>query len=192
MKTIEIEEDLYRYIAAQTVQIGESASDILRRLLFAHAQETPFQAPQITPPTATAAVTKPGNPPAADSKTRVDDGADADVFVLLAHKGVTELGSTVERFVEILSTLAQVHARDFAKVLELKGRNRVYFATSKDALLAAGSSTNPKPLPGSDYWVVTNNNTQKKLTMLKEVAAVLGYSDAQAQQLGELMHPTLD
>lgn len=33
MKTIEVDEDLYRYIAGQTKHIGESASDILRRLL---------------------------------------------------------------------------------------------------------------------------------------------------------------
>ena len=33
MKTIEIDDELYQYIAGQTQRIGESASDILRRLL---------------------------------------------------------------------------------------------------------------------------------------------------------------
>ena len=33
MKTIEVDDELYRYIASQTQHIGESASDILRRLL---------------------------------------------------------------------------------------------------------------------------------------------------------------
>ena len=33
MKYIEIDEELYRYIASKTERIGESASDILRRLL---------------------------------------------------------------------------------------------------------------------------------------------------------------
>ncbi len=33
MKTIELDDDLYFYIASQTRHIGESASDILRRLL---------------------------------------------------------------------------------------------------------------------------------------------------------------
>lgn len=33
MKTIEVDEELYRYIASHTQRIGESASDILRRLL---------------------------------------------------------------------------------------------------------------------------------------------------------------
>ncbi|MDF2180022.1 replication initiation negative regulator SeqA [Aliiglaciecola sp. CAU 1673] len=191
MKTIEIEEDLYRYIAAQTMQIGESASDILRRLLFIHSQESPAQIPQITPPKAKVQAKAEAEP--TDEKPVVLVAKkDDDLFSLLAQKAVTELGSTVERFVEILATLAQVQGDAFAKVLEVKGRNRVYFATSKEALLAAGSSTNPKALPGSDYWVVTNNNTQKKLTMLKEVTSVLGYQEAEIQQLCELLNPTLD
>ena len=33
MKIIEVDEELYQYIASQTRSIGESASDILRRLL---------------------------------------------------------------------------------------------------------------------------------------------------------------
>ena len=33
MKRIDIDDDLYAYIASHTRQIGESASDILRRLL---------------------------------------------------------------------------------------------------------------------------------------------------------------
>ncbi|MEF1174569.1 replication initiation regulator SeqA, partial [Vibrio sinaloensis] len=48
MKTIEVDEDLYRYIASQTQHIGESASDILRRLLNVdgqNAQPTPVANP---------------------------------------------------------------------------------------------------------------------------------------------------
>ena len=33
MKYIEVDEELYRFIAGKTERIGESASDILRRLL---------------------------------------------------------------------------------------------------------------------------------------------------------------
>ena len=39
MKTINVDDDLYRYIASQTLHIGESASDILRRLLNITADE---------------------------------------------------------------------------------------------------------------------------------------------------------
>ncbi len=33
MKTIEVDDELYSYIASHTKHIGESASDILRRML---------------------------------------------------------------------------------------------------------------------------------------------------------------
>ena len=42
MKTIELDEELYRYIASHTQHIGESASDILRRMLkFTAGQPVP-------------------------------------------------------------------------------------------------------------------------------------------------------
>lgn len=40
MKTIEVDEELYRYIASHTQHIGESASDILRRMLKFTAGQT--------------------------------------------------------------------------------------------------------------------------------------------------------
>ena len=40
MKTIEVDDDIYRHIASHTLQIGESASDILRRLLGVTSQAT--------------------------------------------------------------------------------------------------------------------------------------------------------
>jgi negative regulator of replication initiation SeqA len=39
MKRIDIDDDLYTYIASHTRQIGESASDILRRLLDVNSSE---------------------------------------------------------------------------------------------------------------------------------------------------------
>ena len=39
MKTIEIDDQLYQYIASQTTTIGESASDILRRLLLVDQEQ---------------------------------------------------------------------------------------------------------------------------------------------------------
>ena len=42
MKIIEVDEELYQYIASQTRSIGESASDILRRLLNLPAHASVF------------------------------------------------------------------------------------------------------------------------------------------------------
>ena len=62
-------------------------------------------------------------------------------------------------------------------VLSIKGKGRDYFATSQQHLLSTGSSTNPKAIPASDYWVVTNNNTGKKAAILRQVASVMGCSE---------------
>ena len=186
MKNIEIDEELYRYIAAQTQHIGESASQILRRLLFSDGAVKPAATQVAAVKEETAVVAPVKVAPVAKSALPVQEGA---LFDFLEQAGVAEMGSVVERFIEVLAALARFQGKEFAKVLELKGRNRTYFAISKEELLAAGSSTNPKMLPGSCYWVVTNNNTRKKLTMILEVAKLLGYSTQDANRLARFLDP---
>ncbi|MBD1388713.1 replication initiation negative regulator SeqA [Neiella sp. HB171785] len=165
MKTIEVDDDLYQYIASQTQQIGESASDILRRLLM------PTTSTETTP-----------QPPVveteqAEKAAATFDCADLDEQTLANQKGV------VGRFLIILSHLYHQSPQAFAAVLSIRGRDRLYFAASKNELLAAGSSTNPKAIEGSPYWVVTNNNTDKKKAILSEVCQVLGLDAARQSQL---------
>ena len=59
------------------------------------------------------------------------------------------------------------------------------FASSKEELLKSGSSTNPKAIPDSGFWVVTNNNTAKKLAMLSQVLQILGYNDKVVETVSE-------
>ncbi len=95
--------------------------------------------------------------------------------------------SVVGRFLIILSALARSHKQDFAKVLEIKGRNRVYFARKDTDLLEAGSSTNPKQIPNSEFWVITNSNTTRKKMMLTEAALKLGYSQQEAEVIRDFL-----
>ncbi|MBW8190675.1 replication initiation negative regulator SeqA [Neiella marina] len=168
MKTIEVDDDLYQYIAGQTQQIGESASDILRRLLM------PSTSPQVTPDVAESVT-----PVATEPKPAMVDLANLDLDLLAEQKGV------VGRFLLILAHLHQEAPEAFAGVTSIRGRDRLYFAASKNELLAAGSSTNPKAIEGSPYWVVTNNNTDKKKAILNEVCQVLGLDAARQTQLIE-------
>jgi negative modulator of initiation of replication len=173
MKTIEIEEDLYHFIASQTQHIGESASDILRRLVM---------------PGAAASV----KTPVAKVINKQDSPATQTVLLNeLVELKLLELPKMVDRFLAMLALLHRHHAISFSGVLSMSGRNRTYFATSKEALLATGSSTNPKQVPDSEYWVITNNNSLKKVTMVKEVAQLLGYSEKQIAQLVVLFYPEL-
>lgn len=182
MKSIEIDDDLYAFIAGQTKHIGESASDILRRLLMPHSQNdtppsaarqssaAPAPAPAQSRPTTMAKPTTSGKSSARRvTRSSIIERLDADTLASYTKR--------VDLFLFILSQLHELHPEDFARVEEIKGKNRVYFATSKEALLNTGSSTNPKQIPQSQYWVVTNNNTAKKLAMLEQVLQLLGYDN---------------
>lgn len=162
MKRIEVEDDLYAYIASHTQQIGENASDILRRLL---GLEPVSKQPEKTP----------------------DVVANDTVFNRLTEQDVRVQKSVVARFLHILSMLYRTHPEQFDEVLTIRGRDRQYFARSEAELLTSGNSTNPKSIPASPYWVVTNNNTTKKKQMLTQVAEQLGYSTADAEKIRDFL-----
>ncbi|WP_420935679.1 SeqA protein [Alteromonas sp. A081] len=266
MKSIEIDEDLYAFIASQTKHIGESASQILRRLLLPedgeilHAEKTASDAPSLTvvptssksagntgsqsrvsanngvskenqsqqtnasnseektsPVTASSnaskssgeakskpsvkaaakpAVTKASvpketaakiaenNQTSTNSQTQNTAAASADnsshdkndILDLVSTSALSTFTKRVDQFLFVLSAAHKLNADSFERVESIKGKNRTYFATSKEALLENGSSTNPKAIPDSAYWVVTNNNTAKKVSMLEQVLRQLGYS----------------
>lgn len=178
MKTIEIDDDLYQFIAGQTQRIGESASDILRRLLPG--------APLKTGVAASAAAVS-AEPAAVAQAEPVTSAKAGNIFDLVTPQDLQTEQNIVGRFLYLLSVLARVHKKEFAKVLEIKGRNRLYFGTSAEALNEAGSSTNPKQIPNTNFWVITNSNTTRKKMMLTETAIKLGYSAEDAERIRDLL-----
>ena len=166
MKKIEVDDELYRYIASHTQHIGESASDILRRMLKFTAGQTPAAT---TPPTANAA--KAAATPATEEKpvNRARDRVRA-VRELLLSDEYAEQKKAVNRFMMVLSTLYQLDAKTFGEATEsLHGRTRIYFAGNEQTLLASGSQTKPKHVPGTPYWVITNTNTGRKCSMIEHI-----------------------
>lgn len=188
MKTIEIDDDLYQFIASQTQQIGESASDILRRLLIASLTEA--QAPAIPVAKSVTKTAVEVAPEVVVDKIEVSTAPaekSGSVFDFISPQDLSAEQSVVGRFLFILSALSRAHRGDFAQVLEIKGRNRLYFGQSEASLLEAGSSTNPKPIPNTDFWVITNSNTTRKKMMLTEVASKLGYSSVEVERIRDLL-----
>ncbi|WP_394220773.1 replication initiation negative regulator SeqA [Alteromonas gracilis] len=250
MKSIEIDDDLYAYIASQTKHIGESASQILRRLLLPedgavshgaaqhnvavngtssttaktselkNAEEkesastvsskaedevkpkAPAKSPKVSAPrkvpastpakaapktvvkkaTAKAAAKAPANtmavknkPLAPSAETQIESHSKKDILDAVSTDALATFTKRVDQFLFVLSAAHKLNAENFSNVESIKGKNRTYFATSKDALLENGSSTNPKAIPDSPFWVVTNNNTAKKTNMLEQVLRNLGY-----------------
>ncbi len=152
MKTIEIEDDLYDYIAAHTQQIGESATSILWRMLGRSKD-------------------------AGTRKTRAVIHAH-ELAALLEERTFSSATPAVTRMLRILQDAHAQKGSDFAKVLSVQGRNRTYFAKSKEEILASGESTQPRQIDGTGYWVLTNSPTYQKQQMVRDALKVLNYSES--------------
>ena len=162
MKTIEVDDELYSYIASHTKHIGESASDILRRMLKFSAASQPVT-PVVKEVRAVQPVVeaKPVNP--------VKDKVRAMRELLLSDE-YAEQKKAVNRFMLVLSTLYSLDQNAFAEATEsLHGRTRVYFAADEQTLLKNGNQPKPKHVPGTPYWVITNTNTGRKCSMVEHI-----------------------
>ncbi|SUX61083.1 replication initiation regulator SeqA [Citrobacter amalonaticus] len=138
MKTIEVDDELYSYIASHTKHIGESASEILRRMLKFSAASQP-----VTPVTKEV---RAAQPVVAEAKpvNLVKDKVRAMRELLLSDE-YAEQKKAVNRFMLVLTTLYTLDQHAFAEATEsLHGRTRVYFAADEQTLLKNGNQTKTK------------------------------------------------
>ena len=167
MKTIEVDEELYRYIASQTQHIGESASDILRRLLLMTEEQ---QREVVLPvrPKGIVVSKDAGNEP---RKDRVKE-----MRTLLISDEFATQEKAIGRFMLILSSLYRIDPEGFTEAAAIKGRTRVYFADNEETLLASGKTTKPKAIPETPFWVITNTNTDRKRQMVDQLMAKMSFN----------------
>ncbi|PSV29147.1 MULTISPECIES: replication initiation negative regulator SeqA [unclassified Photobacterium] len=181
MKTIEVDEELYRYIASQTQHIGESASDILRRLLMV-PEEQLLQQPAVVMPVRPKGIVvskDAGNVPTMDRVKEMRTVLISDEFAAQEK--------AIGRFMMILSSLYSIDAEGFAEAAAIKGRTRVYFAHDEETLLASGKTTKPKSIPSTPFWVITNTNTERKRQMIDQLMTKMGFgSDIIDKVCGEI------
>ncbi|MGD8109619.1 replication initiation negative regulator SeqA [Vibrio sp. TRT 21S02] len=161
MKTIEVDEDLYRYIASQTQHIGESASDILRRLLNVDGDVQVMEPVKNVEPQ--------GIVVSKDAGERMSVDAVKEMRSMLISDEFAGLKKAIDRFMLVLSTLYRIDPAGFAEATQVKGRKRVYFAENEQTLLESGNTTKPKSIPNTPFWVITNNNTSRKRQMVEQL-----------------------
>ncbi|WP_315089522.1 replication initiation negative regulator SeqA [Aggregatibacter segnis] len=182
MKIIEVDEELYQYIAGNTQSIGESASDILRRLLNLSPRNAYFSLPESQSTTVTTSSNEPiqmaEQPPVFEEeinkpvlKKPSDEVMQKTITrlqALLNSEEFKQENKAVIRFLNILTILYRTNPEGFALATEsLQGRTRVYFARDEGTLLMAGNHTKPKQIPDTPYWVITNTNSGRKMLMLE-------------------------
>ncbi|ART81062.1 replication initiation negative regulator SeqA [Oceanisphaera avium] len=167
MKTIEVDEELYRYIASNTRHIGESASDILRRLL--HIEQAPLSSEAVNE----------------EAKAEAAPQLGIGVEQMLKGEEFASQESAIDRFMHILSVLYQENPSAFSQANDIKGRKRIYFADDEAALLASGNTTKPKAIAGSPYWVITNTNTGRKRNIIAQLMAAMGYGHGLIERVSQ-------
>ncbi|WP_439256735.1 replication initiation negative regulator SeqA [Lonepinella sp. BR2271] len=208
MKIIEVDEELYQYIASHTQSIGESASDILRRLLAlpclsissvaldlsekAETETEQTALPQASSPEEDIPSTQSEvevsvgesentpEPPVQTAPTEVKQGDSRALVALLDAPEFKQETKAVVRFLTILSGLYQSNPADFSAAIRsenVQGRTRVYFAQDEQTLLGAGNHTKPKQIPNSPHWVITNNNSGRKMIMFEGVMREMGFDE---------------
>ena len=189
MKNIEIDEELYQYIVQHTQFIGESASSILRRLLSLENEQQPpiFSVEQLLDKGEASVVDRTSSEQLIGAKVVETQDINETVFNYVNKEELAMQRGAVGRFLLILAALYRGHAAQFSVVTEISGRDRLYFANTEQALAASGSSTKPRQIPDSPFWVMTNSNTTRKKMMLTKVANALGYSDEDAEKIRELL-----
>jgi negative modulator of initiation of replication len=199
MKNIEIDDELYLHIVANTQSIGEDASSILRRLLdfdeesdkVVSLNERATESQSKTSLTENAAVEQ----DTIAEPVEIDDeehGSET-VFNFINIEELAMQRGAVGRFLLILAALYRAHPKKFNVVTNIgpkvsaRKTKRLYFALSEALLTASGSSTKPKQIPQSPYWVITNSNTTRKKMMLTEAATLLGYNEGDVIKIRELL-----
>ncbi|TWX69462.1 replication initiation negative regulator SeqA [Colwellia demingiae] len=200
MKNIEIDEELYQYIATNTQFIGESASAILRRLLNLGV-EAKLDTVTVNEPAAVVEVstlpeseddavkieTAVVEEPKSKTVVKVTAASHETVFNFINREELAMQRGAVGRFLLILAALYRAHPEQFGVVTEISGRDRLYFANSENKLAESGSSTKPRQIPESPFWVITNSNTTRKKMMLTKASISLGYSDSDVEKIRELL-----
>ena len=161
MKTIEIDEELYQFIAGQTKHIGEDASSILRRLLN-------FNQPEITK--ADPILAKENHYPI------FNDLLTSDTF--------TNEKSIISRFLLLLGALYNYNPALFSiAATSLHGSKRQYLAKDKQSLETSGKNTKPREIVGTPYWVISNTNTARKLYIIESIMSDMGISESMINQV---------
>ncbi|WP_199711840.1 hypothetical protein [Alginatibacterium sediminis] len=239
MKSIEVDEQLYRYIASQTQDIGESASDILRRLLgfeplgnrvspddalVSNTKALTGEALVNTPDQAIKAASSESGekktenlsntsssatikvsakktnssklkPKASNTKTvkrrkyqlsfnpKQIPSAEDFCNEIKAEQGL----SITQRYLAVLAYLHAIDPNSFGQACQLKGSKRLYFAASQEELLTSGNNSKPQAIEGSEFWAVTNNNSQRKRFLTGQLASAMQVDEQSMEQLLDVL-----
>lgn len=170
MPLLEIDDDLYQFLLRRAVRIGESGSSILRR-------ELGLPEPN-------------GTGSSEDGPAPETESAPLEVQAIRALLTGPRFAServVTKKYLRLLAVLAESHGEEFERVLEVRGRHRVYFGKTREEIARTGKSLHPRKIPGTEYWAMTNADTAQKQDIAAEAMKVLGYPRDVIQQVRQAL-----
>jgi negative modulator of initiation of replication len=168
MRTLKLEDGVFNTIMGMVARTGKSPSSVLQDVLRSH--ELCHQD---------------SNGSTHEKSSRLTEDTDsAELASFVNTMKVSSHNTVVKRMLEILSFVYHQKGEEAFNRVEtyVTGRSRKYFGRSEKELSKTGTSVNPKRIPGSPFWVITNNATDRKVELLKEVLELLEYENAAIQR----------
>jgi len=215
MKTIEIEDDLYKYILNNIEAFGETPSQILRRLLVL-TEEKSKKTQNETAENKELNLVKVELSPIVDVKKEqvikkaTAESTPAPINVVAEEKSNTHFCDGVDqlfkdpafisesvitnKFMMMLTTMYLEKTDAFVESADkIKGRTRAYLGTHLQDLLNSDNeeeltqfkASKPRAIPQAPFWVITNANTGRKRIILTQMMASMGYPHSLIERIKE-------
>lgn len=163
---VELPDDIFEYL--QTVRgFGETEWAALRRIL------------KLSPPNGQHA---PAAQPAPSNAVgdRTAGNAVSALQSFLADPSFRLQTTVTGGYLGLLGWACRQDPRGFEGILDvpdLAGSRRKYLGRSKKEIESSGKSTHPRQIGGTEYWALTNADTEQKCEILRRAFKTLGYSD---------------
>lgn len=193
MKTIEIDDDIYKHILNNIEAFGETPSQILRRLLVVSEYKKAVEPLGRVKNKKIAAASKSITAPitsaldyAIKQKVLNKDYLHQGISRLIDDEVFISETIVTNKFMMILATMYFEKTALFIEAAETtKGRTRAYLGMHLEELLNSDNekevsklqASKPRMIPEIPFWVITNANTGRKRIILAQMMASMGYSD---------------
>lgn len=82
-----------------------------------------------------------------------------------------------EKYLAILSWIAEQHPADFREYIESLVRGRRYLSMSREDILAQCRHNQARRIPGTPFWAIMNIDTPTKRRFLSRVLEFCGYRE---------------
>ena len=146
MKTLTIEDDLYRRIMNDVARTGKSPTDVVKGYRNDAHRENGRETTQ------------------------------GEMASFLSSSQFQAHRTAVKKYLAVLSLAYQENPDKFSGLeRSVSGRSRKYFSTDKSELEKSGTHVNPQQIPESPYWAATNNSTARKKSLIEDVLRFLNY-----------------